>query len=266
MSAPHSMPFSPSLGRDLPPVMVAIPARMGSVRLPGKPLAEIAGVPLVGQVWRRGREGAALLGADAEVLVAADAPEICAAVEALGGRAVLTEGEYASGTDRIAAALEQVDGEGRYEIVVNLQGDMPDFPPEGLARVVAALTAGEGADMATLAAPLFPEAMEDENAVKILCGERADGCAKALDFRREASADVTCCYHVGVYAWRREALRRLVALPPSAREVAERLEQLRALENGFTIAAGWLDAAPIGVDTPADLEAARERFRKGEMG
>ena len=256
------MPFSPSLGRELPPVVVGIPARMGSVRLPGKPLAEIEGVPLVGQVWRRGCEGAALLGGQAEVLVAADAPEICAAVEALGGRAMLADGDFASGTDRIAAALEEMDEEGWYEIVVNLQGDMPDFPPEGLARVAAALMAGEGADMSTLAAPLAAEMRGDENAVKVLCGEWEQGCARALDFRRTMpSAGAACFHHVGVYAWRREALARFVALPPSAREVGERLEQLRALENGFTIAVGWLDAAPIGVDTPADLEAARERFR-----
>ena len=250
--------LSPEASRFRP--VVIIPARMGSTRLPGKVLAPIAGVPMIAHVWRRAREAAAAAGG-AEVLVAADAPEILAAVEAAGGTGVLADGDHASGTDRVFAALQRWEAAGKCDVVVNLQGDMPDFPAQGLAVALQALARHGECGVATLAGRLR-DAREaaDENVVKAVVTEWRDGSARAVDFTRAAVApeDAGFCHHVGVYAWRREALERFVALPPSPREVKERLEQLRALEDGMGICVGWLERLPVSVDTAEDLEAARK--------
>jgi 3-deoxy-manno-octulosonate cytidylyltransferase (CMP-KDO synthetase) len=235
--------------------IVVIPARMASTRLPGKPLAEIAGRPMIVQVWRRAVEAGI-----GPVLVAAAEPEIAAAVAAAGGEAELTRPEHPSGSDRVHEALLRRDPERRHDIVVNLQGDLPTIPPDYI-RQVAALLADPQADIATLAAEI--RADEERRApgvvkavISLAPGARS---GRALYFTRvlAPSGEGPHYHHVGIYAYRRRALERFVALPPAPLEQREKLEQLRALEDGMTILAGLVDRVPFGVDTPADLERAR---------
>ncbi len=234
-----------------------IPARMASTRLPGKPLADIGGLPMIVRVWAR----AMAAGLGPVVVAAGEKAEIVAAVEKAGGRAVLTDPELPSGSDRIWAALTMADPEGAHDVVVNLQGDLPALDPEQLRTVVAAL-AKSGADIATLAAPIDNVADEANPAVvkAVVAWDADERLGRALYFTRaRAPAGEGALYHhVGLYAYRREALESFVALPPSALEQRERLEQLRALEAGMSIAVARVDAAPLSVDTPADLEKARK--------
>jgi 3-deoxy-manno-octulosonate cytidylyltransferase (CMP-KDO synthetase) len=237
------------------PVLL-IPARLASTRLPNKPLADIAGVPMIVRVWRQAI--AADLG---PVVVAAAEPEIVAAIEAHGGRAVLTDPELPSGSDRIWAALHNVDPEGAHDVVVNLQGDLPALDPEQLKTVVGALKRSR-ADIATLAAPIDNEADKSDPAVvkAVVAWDAGERLGRALYFTRATapSGDGTLYHHVGLYAYGREALENFVALPPSPLEKREKLEQLRALEAGMSIAVAHVDEAPLSVDTPADLEKARK--------
>jgi 3-deoxy-manno-octulosonate cytidylyltransferase (CMP-KDO synthetase) len=237
------------------PVLL-IPARMASTRLPNKPLADIAGVPMIVRVWRQAM--AAELG---PVVVAAGEADIVAAIEAHGGRAVLTDPELASGSDRIWAALQLVDPEGAHDVVVNLQGDLPALDPEQLKTVVAALKRSR-AEIATLAAPIDNEADKNDPAVvkAVVAWDAGERLGRALYFTRSQapSGDGTLYHHVGLYAYGREALENFVALPPSPLEKREKLEQLRALEAGMSIAVAHVDEAPLSVDTPADLEKARK--------
>jgi 3-deoxy-manno-octulosonate cytidylyltransferase (CMP-KDO synthetase) len=238
----------------LNPILL-IPARMASTRLPGKPLADIGGLPMIVRVWRQAM--AAGLG---PVVVAAGEPKIVAAVEAAGGRAVLTDPELPSGSDRIWTALQAVDPKGAYDTVLNLQGDLPALDPAQLTRVAGALDRS-GADIATLAAPIDNDADRNNPAVvKAVVAWDADGTlGRALYFTRATapSGDGTLWHHVGLYAYAREALESFVALPPSPLEKRERLEQLRALEAGMTIAVAKVNEPPLSVDTPEDLERAR---------
>ncbi|WP_038035268.1 3-deoxy-manno-octulosonate cytidylyltransferase [Thermopetrobacter sp. TC1] len=242
--------------------IVMIPARMASSRLPGKPLADIAGLPMIVHVYRRAVESG--LG---PVVVAAAEQEIAEAVEREGGSAVLTDPALPSGSDRIAAALKEVDPEGRHRIIVNLQGDLPTIEPADIRRCAMALLE-TGADMATLAAPITSESeAANPNVVKVIAAALADGdIALAEDFVRELPHDLPppWFHHVGIYAYTRPALERFVALPPSERERALRLEQLRALDNGMRIAVARIARAPHGVDTPEDLEIARRRLGSAE--
>jgi len=228
---------------------------MASTRLPGKPLADIGGVPMIVRVWARAV--AAGLG---PVVVAAAETEIVAAVERAGGRAVLTEPEMASGSDRIWQALKMADPAGAHDVVVNLQGDLPALDPEQLKTVVACLTQS-GADIATLAAPIDNPADELNPAVvkAVVAWDADERMGRALYFTRARApaGDGVLYHHVGLYAYAREALESFVALPPSALEQREKLEQLRALEAGMSIAVARVDAAPLSVDTQADLEKAR---------
>ncbi len=227
--------------------LIVIPARMAATRLPGKPLADIGGRPMI--AWMLDRARAADLG---PVLVAAGDAEIVAAVEAAGGRAILTDPALPSGTDRIHAAAQAFGGD--HDVIVNLQGDMPTIDPATIRAAVAALI--PGADIATLVSPSADPADRDNpNVVKAIVA--ADG--RALYFTRAAapSGDGPVWRHVGLYVYRRTALARFVAAPPSPLELREKLEQLRALEMGMTISCGVVDAFPKGVDSPADLEAAR---------
>lgn len=227
--------------------LIVIPARMAATRLPGKPLADIAGKPMI--QWMVERAEAARLG---PVVVAAGDPEIVAAVESAGGRAILTDPALPSGTDRVHAAAEAIGG--GHDVIVNLQGDMPTIAPGTIAAAVAALR--PDADIATLVSPSDDPADRDNpNVVKAIVA--ADG--RALYFTRAAAptGEGPIWRHVGLYVYRREALARFVAAPPSPLEVRERLEQLRALEMGMTIRAGVVADFPKGVDGPADLEAAR---------
>lgn len=235
--------------------ILLIPARMASTRLPSKPLADIGGVPMIVRVWARAM--AAGLG---PVVVAAGEPEIVAAVEKAGGRAVLTAPDLPSGSDRIWAALGAVDPSGRHDVVVNLQGDLPALDPDQLKTVVRALDKS-GGDIATLAAPIDNEADARNSAVvkAVVAWDAEERLGRALYFTRATAptGEGTLYHHVGLYAYRREALESFVALPPSPLESREKLEQLRALEAGMSIWVARVDEAPLSVDTPADLEKAR---------
>lgn len=228
---------------------------MASTRLPGKPLADIGGVPMIVHVWRRASEAA--LG---PVVVACSEAEVADAVERAGGRAVMTDPAHPSGSDRIFEALRRLDPEGRHDAVVNVQGDLPTIAPETVRAALDPL-ADPGVDVATLAVEISdPAERTDPNVVKAVL-ERAPGArtARALYFTRATApwGDGPLYHHVGLYAYRRAALERFVALPPSELERRERLEQLRALAAGMRMDAAVVDAVPLGVDTPADLDRAR---------
>jgi 3-deoxy-manno-octulosonate cytidylyltransferase (CMP-KDO synthetase) len=235
--------------------VIVIPARLAARRLPDKPLADIAGAPMIVHVWRRAME--AEIG---PVIVACAEPAIAEAVTAAGGEAVLTDPDLPSGSDRVHAAVAALDPERRHDAVINLQGDLPTIAPAAIRAAVAAL-ADDAVDIATLAAPITGAAERDDPAVVKAVVER-DAFAvrgRALYFSRAPVpwGDGPLLHHVGLYAYRREALDRFVALPPSALERCEQLEQLRALAAGLRLEVAVIDAVPLGVDTPADLERAR---------
>ncbi len=234
--------------------IVIIPARMGASRLPGKPLAMIGGAPMILRAWR------AAAASGLPVAVAAGDPEIVEAVEAGGGRAVLTDPALPSGSDRIRAALEVLDPDGRHDAVINLQGDMPFAEPRLAALCADLLAAQPQCDVATLAAPeLSPADRTNVDVVKaVLALPEGASAGRALYFTRSTLyGEGPVWRHIGVYGYRREALIRFCDAPPSPLERREKLEQLRALEMGMTLWAALVDAAPLSVDTPADLEAAR---------
>ncbi len=248
--------------------IVVIPARLGSRRLPGKPLAEIHGEPMIVHVLRRAQ--AAAVG---PVVVACAEPAIVAAVEAAGGRAVLSRADHASGSDRIFEAVEGLDPEHRHDAVLNLQGDLPTIAPEAIRAVLRPL-ADPAVDIATLVAEITdPAERGDPNVVKAAVAfgpeqdpdqNQAPPLARALYFSRapvpwdRGEVQWPLYHHIGLYAFRRTALARFVALPVSTLERREGLEQLRALEAGMRIEAALVDSIPLGVDTPADLARARE--------
>jgi 3-deoxy-manno-octulosonate cytidylyltransferase (CMP-KDO synthetase) len=238
---------------------ILIPARLRSTRLPGKPLADIGGVPMIVQVWRRAC--AAEVG---PVIVACAEPAIVEAVEAHGGTGVLTDPELPSGTDRIFQALGRIDPERRFARVINLQGDLPTLDPMAIRTVLEPLDR-LGTDMGTLAvATEDPAQHADPNVVKAIIAFDAahPRLGRALYFTRAPapSGDGPIYHHVGIYAFRREVLERFATLPPSPLERRERLEQLRALEAGITIGVALVDTNPLGVDTPEDLERARREI------
>ncbi len=234
--------------------LILIPARMAATRLPGKPLADIGGKPMIVRAW----EQAALSGF--RVAVAAGDPEIVEAVEAAGGLAVLTDPDLPSGSDRIRAAVEAVDPDAAHDLVINIQGDMPFASPD-LARACADLLARESAcDIATLvAAEAEISDRTNPDVVKaVLALPEGQTSGRALYFTRSTLyGDGPIWRHVGIYGYRREALMRFCAAPPSPLEKREKLEQLRALEMGLQIWASVIADAPLSVDNPADLEAAR---------
>lgn len=237
--------------------IVVIPARMAATRLPGKPLAEIAGLPMIVHVWRRAVE------ADVgKVVVATDDLAIASAIELAGGEAVITRADHGNGTSRIHEALHLIGSDA--DIVVNMQGDIPTVSPTSVRGALAPLAERE-VDLATICAVIT---RDDErinpNVVKLIGSpanltEEDAGILRVLYFTRATApwGDGPLYHHIGLYAWRRPALERYVALPPSPLELREKLEQLRALENGMRIDAAIVDAVPLGVDTPADLERAR---------
>jgi 3-deoxy-manno-octulosonate cytidylyltransferase (CMP-KDO synthetase) len=234
--------------------VVVIPARMAAARLPGKPLADIHGRPMI--VWVAQAAQRAGIG---PVLVAAGDVEIAEAARAAGVEAVLTDPALPSGSDRVHAAVQLFDPTGRFDAVVNLQGDMPTIAPATVAAAVAALRAG--ADIATLVSPSSgPADRENPNVVKAIRAQNG----RCLAFTRAPApwGEGPIERHVGIYVFRREALARFVAAPPTALERREKLEQLRALELGMTIAADAVADFPKGVDSPADLAAARDQLAK----
>jgi 3-deoxy-manno-octulosonate cytidylyltransferase (CMP-KDO synthetase) len=242
------------MARPRSPVIL-IPARMKSTRLPGKPLADICGQPMIVQVWRRAMEAG--LG---PVCVAAAEPEIAEAVTKAGGNAVLTDPDHPSGSDRIFEALRKIDPGSRHDAIVNLQGDLPTIDPAMIRRVVDPL-ADDAVDIATLAVAIARDAERtDPNVVKAVAAfEAGKAIARALYFSRATvpANEGPHYHHIGIYAYRRAALERFVALPPGLLERREKLEQLRALEAGMRIDVALVDTLPLGVDTPAELERAR---------
>ncbi|MDR3512185.1 MAG: 3-deoxy-manno-octulosonate cytidylyltransferase [Caulobacteraceae bacterium] len=235
--------------------IVLIPTRMAATRLPGKPLADIGGEPLIVRVLRQAE--AAGVG---PVAVAAGDAEIVAAVEAAGGRAVLTDPDLPSGSDRVLAALEALDPERRHDVVINLQGDIPFFDPALVQACAGLLDREPSCDIATLVvAERGPEERTDPDVPKaILALPEGAVAGRALYFTRSTLyGDGPVWRHIGIYGYRREALERFCATPPSPLERREKLEQLRALELGLSIWAAVVEAAPIEVNNPADLAAAR---------
>jgi 3-deoxy-manno-octulosonate cytidylyltransferase (CMP-KDO synthetase) len=236
--------------------IVVIPARMASTRLPGKPLADICGRPMIVHVLERAR--AAGIG---PVAVACGEIEIADAVRAAGATAVLTDPDLPSGSDRVHAALVALDPGGAHDVVVNLQGDFPTIDPAVLRAAVAPL-ADRAIDIGTLVTPIHgPEEANLPSVVKAVCAFAGENTiAPVLYFSRAPvpAGEGPLWHHVGVYAYRREALARYVALPPTALERRENLEQLRALEAGMRIAAARVAEGPFGVDTPRDLDRARQ--------
>ena len=234
--------------------LILIPARMGATRLPGKPLADIGGKPMIVRAWE------SALNSGLPVAVAAGDQEIVDVIEALGGTAILTDPDLPSGSDRIRAAVEAIDPDGEHDAIINLQGDMP-FADPGLATACAALLHGEPeCDIATLvAAESGISDRSNPDVVKaVLALAEGERQARALYFTRSTLyGDAPVWRHIGVYGYRREALMRFCAAPPSPLEKREKLEQLRALEMGLSIWAEVIAEAPLSVDSPADLEAAR---------
>ena len=235
-------------------VLILIPARMASARLPGKPLVDIGGRPMIVRVMRRAEEAAV-----GPVMVATDSAEIADAVTAAGGRAIMTRSHHPSGSDRIFEALGNVDPQGRAKIVVNVQGDFPMLAPADIKAALAPL-ADPAVDIATLALEITEEAERtDPNVVKAICSPVSPGRFRALYFTRATApaGEGPLYHHIGLYAYRRAALARFVKLPPSVLEQRERLEQLRALEAGMRIDVALTTNVIFGVDTPEHLERAR---------
>ncbi len=250
--------------------VVVIPARLASTRLPGKPLADIHGRPMIVHVWER-----AVAADVGPVLVACAETEIADAVHAAGGKAVMTDPDLPSGSDRVHAALRSFDPGERFDTVVNLQGDLPTIEP-ALIRASLAPLNDPAVDIATLAAVIRePAERTDPNVVKAVFVPRppeeppekpmasAPPTGRALYFTRATAphGEGPLYHHIGLYAWRRAALDRFVALPPGVLERRERLEQLRALEAGMRIDVALVETVPLGVDAPADLERARALLR-----
>ncbi|WP_099867098.1 3-deoxy-manno-octulosonate cytidylyltransferase [Pararhizobium haloflavum] len=239
--------------------IVLIPARMASTRLPGKPLADIAGRPMIVQVAARARE--ADIG---RVVVATDSAEVAEAVRAAGFEAVMTRADHRSGSDRVAEALATLDPDGTVSTVVNLQGDLPTIEPRSVAAALVPL--GDSAvDIATLCVEIKDAAERtNPNVVKVVGSPIGADRLRALYFTRATAphGDGPLYHHVGIYAYRRKALQRFVDLAPSVLEQRESLEQLRALEDGMRIDAAIVEAVPLGVDTPDDLEKARDILGK----
>jgi len=234
--------------------LILIPARLASTRLPNKPLADIAGVPMIVHVVQRAAESG--LG---RAVVATDAPEVAAAVTDHGFEAVMTGAHHQSGSDRIFEALQALDPEGRVTTVVNVQGDLPTIEPQ-LIRAAVEPLADRTVDIATLGVEIVREEEKtNPNVVKIVGSPLSSSRLRALYFTRATApwGEGPLYHHIGLYAYRRSALERFVSLKPSVLELRERLEQLRALEAGMRIDAEIVHSVPLGVDTPEDLERAR---------
>nr|WP_321454516.1 3-deoxy-manno-octulosonate cytidylyltransferase [uncultured Cohaesibacter sp.] len=238
-----------------PKPIILIPARMASSRLPGKPLLDIAGEPMITQVWRRAME--ADIG---PVLVAADGHDIAEAIRKVGGDAVVTRPDHPSGSDRISEALEHYDPNGVYDVVINVQGDLPTIDPAAIRRCFKPLENPQ-TDIATLAVEIRNEAEKtNPNVVKIVATPLNKEYMRALYFTRATApyGEGPLYHHIGIYAYRRSALEKFIAMPVSALEQREKLEQLRAIEAGMRIDVALVDDIPLGVDTAEDLQKARD--------
>ena len=242
--------------------IIIIPARLAASRLPNKPLADIAGKPMIQHVWERAME------ADmAPVYVATDDRSIADVIEQAGGKAILTRSDHPSGSDRVYEAVEIIDPQQQYEDVLNLQGDLPDMQatiPHKLAETLD----HSRCDLATLVTHASEKDAAKAQIVKAVISWKKNGFGEALYFSRAAVPAGTGdkYHHIGVYGWRRAALAQFVSLPPSTLELAEKLEQLRALEAGMRIAVAQIAAAPAGIDTAEDLQTARQRLAQAQGG
>ena len=239
---------------NLDKTLVLIPARLASTRLPGKPLADICGLPMIVQVAKRAREAAI-----GRIVVAVDHEDTYAAVANAGFDVVMTGQDHQSGSDRIHEALQAVDPQGRAEIIVNVQGDLPTIAPETIRASLRPLE-NPAVDIATLTVEIKDEEEKTlPSVVKVIGSPISENRLRALYFTRAtAPYGVGPLYHhIGLYAYRRAALEKFVSLGPSTLERRESLEQLRALEAGMRIDVEIVDTVPLGVDTPADLEKAR---------
>lgn len=235
--------------------LTVIPARLQATRLPGKPLADIHGVPMIVHVWRRAMEAEV-----GRVIVATDSLEIAEAMAAAGGEAVMTRADHQSGSDRVFEAVGRADPDGRHDIIVNVQGDLPTVEPRLVRACLEPLLDGD-ADIATLGCEItVAEERINPNVVKVVGSVLGPGRLRALYFTRATApyGEGPLFHHIGMYAYRRQALARFVSLAPSMLEKREKLEQLRALEDGMRIEVSLVDTVPLGVDTPADLERARQ--------
>lgn len=243
----------------IPGALIVIPARMQATRLPGKPMADIHGEPMILHVWRRACAAEA-----GRVVVATDAEVIRDAIRGAGGEAVMTRADHSSGSDRVFEAVSRVDPDADNDLVVNLQGDLATLEP-GLVRSCLEPLAEKGPDIATIAAVITEdEERTNPNVVKVVGTPLPQpGRLRALYFTRATapSGEGPLYHHIGIYAYRRSALERFVSMPPSALETREKLEQLRALEGGMRIDVAIVDTVPFGVDTPADLERARRLIK-----
>jgi 3-deoxy-manno-octulosonate cytidylyltransferase (CMP-KDO synthetase) len=235
--------------------LILIPSRMASSRLPGKPLADIHGAPMIAHVWRRAME--ADIG---RVVVATDSTEIAAAIRDAGGEAQMTRADHQNGTDRIFEAIGCLDPTRTFRFIINVQGDLPTIEPRLIHTCLDVLMAEPAADIATLACKItLEEERTSPNVVKAVGTPIGPNRLRALYFTRATAptGNGPLYHHIGMYAYTRAAIERFVGLPPAPLEQRERLEQLRALEAGMRIDVGLVDTVPLGVDTPADLERAR---------
>jgi 3-deoxy-manno-octulosonate cytidylyltransferase (CMP-KDO synthetase) len=245
----------PKIPTEVPQqTLIVIPARMHATRLPGKPLAEIHGRPMIVHVWQR-----AVASNAGRVIVATDSEDIARTIAAAGGESVMTRADHASGSDRVHEAVTKVDPQRRAGVIVNLQGDLPALDPRLVTECLASLATAE-TDIATLAAVISDaEERTNPNVVKVVGTPIGEDRLRALYFTRATApwGDGPLYHHIGIYAYRRDSLERFVTLPPAPLEKRERLEQLRALEAQMRIDVAIVDTVPHGVDTPADLERAR---------
>ena len=242
-------------------VIAVIPARYSSTRLPGKPLAEIDGVPMVVRVWRQ----ASLSGLLDRVLVATDDDRIAAVVRAAGGEAVMTRADHQSGTDRIAEVARSMDA----EIFMNVQGDLPFIDSADLDALARPMLSEPALEMATLATPILHEhEWRNPNVVKVVRGHRGNALyfsRSPIPFDRDRAFPSNALRHIGVYAYRRDFLLRFAALSPGLLEQIEKLEQLRVLECGFKIRVVNSVAPSLEIDTPEDLSQANDFSRANKI-
>jgi 3-deoxy-manno-octulosonate cytidylyltransferase (CMP-KDO synthetase) len=234
--------------------VILVPARLAATRLPGKPMADIGGEPMIVAVWRRAVEADV-----APVWIATDSENIAEAVRAAGGQAVMTGTHHPSGSDRVFEAVGRIDPDGRYDAIINVQGDLPTVSPATIRAAALPLEDPEVAIGTPVAVIEREEERTASSVVKMVGTPLGGGRFRALYFTRATApwGEGPLHHHIGLYAWRRAALARFVALPPSPLELREKLEQLRALEAGMRIDAVEVGEVPLGVDTPADLERAR---------
>ena len=238
--------------------LIVIPSRLAATRLPDKPLADINGMPMIVHVWRRAIEAGI-----GPVIVATDSEAIVKVIEAAGGIAIMTRADHPSGSDRIFEAIERHDPDGRHDLIVNVQGDLPSIDPAAVQASILPL-ADPAVDLATICAMILrKEERTNPNVVKLVGSEIGPSRLRALYFTRATApwGDGPLYHHIGLYAYRRKALQRFITLAPSPLEKREKLEQLRALEAGMRIDAMIIDGVPLGVDTPEDLARARELLK-----